>query len=252
MGPRDRARRSMRAASATPALRALPISAARTPQGPLHAAGRAPAAAAPAVCCGELIGSSMLLPIASRPVVQLAVVRQKEADLVHDEPAHGIPARLVFKWGFGKSGEGSWNAAQASPDGVWGRTHAHTMQGSELGGGSGPDVNRCERHREGLTFTHCRVVAPQDVRPTAADVDQLVLPICLLRELACLRGQPALRAISGQGWWGEIKEIEAKTRAMTRNRGFLHVKQTFFSRWNHGNKWIIDERTKGFHGRISW
>ena len=31
-------------------------------------------------------------------------------------------------------------------------------------------------YREGLTFTHCRVLAPQDVRPAAADVDQLVLP----------------------------------------------------------------------------
>ena len=53
-----------------------------------HAAGPAPA-----VRCGELVGISMLLPIASRPVVQLAVVRQKEAHLVHDQPAHGVPAR---------------------------------------------------------------------------------------------------------------------------------------------------------------
>mmetsp|Transcript_63765 Transcript_63765/g.190247 ORF Transcript_63765/g.190247 Transcript_63765/m.190247 type:complete len:114 (-) Transcript_63765:45-386(-) len=51
------------------------------------AGGRAPTSAATPIFCAESIGRSRLLPIASSPVVQLAVVRQKEADLVHDEPS---------------------------------------------------------------------------------------------------------------------------------------------------------------------
>jgi hypothetical protein len=73
------------------------------------------------------------------------------------------------------------------------------VQKSELWAADAGFANRSERAGEGLTFTCCRVVAPQDVRPAAADVDQLVLRMCLLRELACLRGQPAPRHISDQG-----------------------------------------------------
>ena len=74
------------------------------------------------------------------------------------------------------------------------------MQKVKVGGAGQAFANRCELHGVGLTITHCRVVAPGRFRPAPVGVDQLVVPECLLRKLACLRGQLAVRAISGQGW----------------------------------------------------
>eukprot|EP00966_Prymnesium_polylepis_P042057 976504-Prymnesium_polylepis.1 len=46
-------------------------------------------------------------------------------------------------------------------------------ESSELWADGAGFANRSEWAGEGLTFTCCRVVAPRDVRPAAADVDQL-------------------------------------------------------------------------------
>eukprot|EP00966_Prymnesium_polylepis_P331755 7387330-Prymnesium_polylepis.1 len=77
------------------------------------------------------------------------------------------------------------------------------VQKSELWVAGAGFANRSERAGEGLTFTCCRVVAPQDVRPAAPDVDQLVLRMkCVFcaRTRVSSRPTSAPTHLSDQGW----------------------------------------------------